>query len=57
MSTHTTQIIINGEGFDSADDVAMAVCAALDWFNEFGPGAQTLHYVGDEAVISEREEI
>lgn len=49
--SYTVSVIVSGEGFESADDVAMAVCAGLDWFNEFGTNGQSLEYVGDDEVI------
>lgn len=49
--TYTVSVIVSGTGFESADDVAMAVCAGLDWFNGFGPEGKALDYVGDDEVI------
>lgn len=49
--TYTVSVIVSGEGFNNADEVAMAVCAGLDWFNEFGSFGQSLEYIGDDEVV------
>jgi hypothetical protein len=49
--TFTVSIIVSGEGFESADDVTLAVCAGMDWFNEYGPDSKSLEYVGDDEVL------
>lgn len=47
MSTIT--VTISTEGFESHDDAVMAVCTALDWYNDLDVNGY-LQYEGDTAL-------